>query len=164
MKQFKDGKGREWAIELNVSTIKRVRELTEVNLLAVLEGGDLLERLGSDPELLCNTLYALVKPEADRQNISDVQFGEGMSGDAIDHGATALLGELVDFFPEPRRRVLAGVLEKLKKLETEAISQSLRRVESDQANRLMEAKFKQSDQALELEIQRIASTPKPLSA
>ena len=68
--------------------------------------GDLLEQLSTDPILLCDVVYVLCKPEADQQNVTDEQFGQAMAGDAIEHATTALLEELVDFFPLARRRVL----------------------------------------------------------
>ena len=40
---------------------------------------------------------------AEKQKISDEDFGRGLGGDAIDSATTALLEELVDFFPQRRR-------------------------------------------------------------
>ena len=119
MKTFNDNSGRSWAIMINIAAIKRVRSLLDVNLMEAIEG-DLLERLSTDPILLCDVVYVLCKPEADQQNVTDEQFGQAMAGDAIEHATTALLEELVDFFPLARRRVLARALEKLKTVEEKA--------------------------------------------
>ena len=117
MKYFKDNQNRNWTIVVNVATVKRVRSLLDINLLDVVKldeknrpNVDLLEQLASDPVLLCDVIYCICKPEADAQNISDEDFGTAMGGDAIEHATTALLEELVDFFPEAKRLVLRKLM------------------------------------------------------
>ena len=117
MKTFTDNAGRTWTVTINVDAIKRVRTLAQVNLLDVLDDGcKLLAELHDDPVLLVDVLYCLCKPEADAQNVSDIEFGRAMSGDAILQASTALLEELSDFFPNARQR--AAMKELLKKTET----------------------------------------------
>jgi hypothetical protein len=117
MKCFKDNQNRNWTIVVNVAAVKRVRSLLDINLLDVVKldannkpNVDLLEQLASDPVLLCDVIYCICKPEADAQNISDEDFGGAMGGDAIEHATTALLEELVDFFPEAKRLVLRKLM------------------------------------------------------
>jgi hypothetical protein len=117
MKCFKDNQGRNWTIVVNVATVKRVRSLLDINLLDVVKldsnnkpNVDLLEQLASDPVLLCDVIYCICKPEADAQKISDEDFGAAMGGDAIEYATTALLEELVDFFPEAKRLVLRKLM------------------------------------------------------
>ena len=116
MKTFKDNAGRPWTLAVNVAAIKRVKSLLDVNLMQAVEG-DLLEKLSTDPVLLCDVVYAVCKPEAQAQGITDEQFGEAMAGDAIEAATTALLEELIDFFPLAKRRVLGKALEKLTPME-----------------------------------------------
>src|SRR5687767_1850112 len=120
MKTFQDNAGRTWTVQVNVDAIKRVRDLAKVDLLEVVEG-KLIERLVSDPILLCDVLYCVCKVEADAQGISDGDFGRAMGGDAIDGATAALLEELVGFFPQGRRKVLAKALAKLRNLEGTAL-------------------------------------------
>jgi hypothetical protein len=117
MKCFKDNQNRNWTIVVNVATVKRVRSLLDINLLDVVKldannkpNVDLLEQLASDPILLCDVIYCICKPEADAQKISDEDFGAAMGGDTIEHATTALLEELVDFFPEAKRLVLRKLM------------------------------------------------------
>ena len=119
MKTFKDNAGRSWTVAVNVAAIKRVKSLIDVNLMEAVEG-DLLEKLSTDPVLLCDVVYAICKPEADTQSVMDEQFGQAMAGDAIEHATTALLEELIDFFPLAKRRVLHKALEKLRAVEAKA--------------------------------------------
>lgn len=122
MKTFTDNAGRSWTVEINVAAIKRVRSLIpgNVNLLEVVEG-TLIERLIRDPVLLCDIIYAVCKPQADEQSVSDEEFGRAMAGDAIEHATQALLEELVSFSPSPRdRKNLGRVLEATRKVMDKA--------------------------------------------
>ena len=117
MKTFQDNAGRAWTVTINVDAIKRVRTLAKVNLLDVLDDGcKLLAELHDDPVLLVDVLYCVCKPDADAQNVTDEEFGRGMSGDAILQAANALFEGLSDFFPNARQR--AAMKELLKKTET----------------------------------------------
>lgn len=103
MKTFVDNAQRTWTLIVNVTSIKRVRDLLTVDLLEVLEG-KLIDRLIRDPVLLCDVIYALCKSEAEAAQVSDEDFGRAMAGDAIEHATKALLEELVNFSPNPKDR------------------------------------------------------------
>jgi hypothetical protein len=137
MKTFNDNAGRTWTVTVNVDAIKRVKSLLSVNLMDAVEG-KLLERLVSDPVLLCDVIYAVCKSEADAKGVTDEDFGRAMAGDAIDLATTALLEELVDFFPLARRRLLRKALEKLRKLESMAMSAAEDRLDSPELERQMQ--------------------------
>ena len=122
MKTFTDTAGRSWNVEVNVAAIKRVRGLTQVNLLEIIEG-TLIEKLVRDPVLLCDVIYAICKPQADERQppVTDEEFGRAMAGDAIEHATAALLEELVSFCPSPRdRKNLGRVLEATRKVMDKA--------------------------------------------
>jgi hypothetical protein len=140
VKTFTDNAGRTWTVAMNVAALKRVRDLVKVDLLEIVDG-KLLERLVADPVLLCDVVYCLCKPEADANSVSDVDFGRAMGGDAIEGATTALLEELVGFFPSPKRRVLAKALEKLRKLERLALGAVEERLDSPELERLMAAEL-----------------------
>jgi len=117
MKSFTDNKGRTWTLEVTVATVKRVRGLCKVDLNSIVEldknnrpSAELLERLSSDPVLLVDVLYAVCKPQADKLGITDEDFGEAMAGDAIEQATTALLEEIIDFFPAAKRLVMRKIL------------------------------------------------------
>jgi hypothetical protein len=122
MKTFVDNVGRTWTVAIHVDALKRVRALAQVDLMEAVEG-KLLERLTTDPVLLCDVLFALCKPEAQANSVTDEDFGRAMAGDAIEGATTALLEELVDFFPKGRRALLAKALAKMR--EVESLAQSL---------------------------------------
>lgn len=103
MRTFTDNAGRSWTITINISAIKRVRSLLDVDLLTFVDG-TLIERLITDPVLLCDVIYAVCQPQAQERDVSDEDFGRAMAGDAIELATKALLEELVDFSPCPRDR------------------------------------------------------------
>ena len=110
MKTFTDNAGRDWVIEINVASLKRVKGLTGTDLVALAVSMDtsVAERLASDPILLCDVLYAVCKPQADKRGISDEEFGRAMAGDAIESATVALLEDIVGFCPSPRDRAALG--------------------------------------------------------
>lgn len=160
MKTFNDNAARSWTVQVNVDAIKRVRDLAQVNLLEVVEG-KLLERLISDPILLCDVIYCLCKPEADTKGVTDVDFGRAMAGDAIDGATTALLEELVDFFPQAKRRVLAKALAKLQKLQTAALAAVETRLDSPELDRQMALRLAQLENSFGSAPESLASPPAP---
>ena len=144
MKTFNDNAGRTWTVAVNVECIKRVKSLLDVNLLDAIEG-KLIEQFVSDPILLCDVIYAVCKPEADTKNVSDEEFGRAMAGDAIDNATTALLEELVDFFPSGKRQVLAKALAKLKTFQTKAVETASKRLDDPKLDQQLEAILSESD-------------------
>ena len=136
MHTFSDTQGRPWTITLNVDAIRRVRSVLNINLLEAIEG-KLLERLITDPVLLCDILFVVIQPEAIAKGISDEDFGRSLGGDVLDVATTALLEELVDFFPSAKRTVFRKALAKLKQLETLAIETATQRLESPELGERM---------------------------
>ena len=116
MKTFKDNADRTWTVTVNVDAIKRVRSLLSIDLMEAVEG-KLIERLIGDPVLLCDVIYCVCKEDADAKGITDEEFGRAMAGDAIELATTALLEELVDFFPQGKRQLLRKALAKLETLQ-----------------------------------------------
>jgi hypothetical protein len=138
MTTFTDALGRSWTIEITVSTLKRIRSIAGIDLMEAI-GGNLLDRLVTDPILLGDVLYAAIKPQADERKISDDDFGRSLSGDAIDTATTALLEEFVSFFPMPRRRVLEKVLAKLAAWRAQAITAAEARIDDPSLEQTVQA-------------------------
>lgn len=129
MRTFQDRDNRVWTVAVDVNAIKRVRALCDVDLLEIV-GGDLLERLTSDPVLLCDVIYAVCKPEADGRGVTDEDFGRSLVGDAIDRATDVLLEDLIGFFPSQKRRVLELAMKKIAALEDVVVQAALARLES----------------------------------
>lgn len=136
MRQFKDNAGRTWTVDINVATLKRVRGLTGVDLMQVIEG-TLIEKFIRDPVLLCDVVYAVCKPEADSAKVSDEEFGKAMAGDAIEAATGAVLDELISFCPSPRDRANLGrVLQATTKVMERARDLVQKKLDSGELDRL----------------------------
>jgi hypothetical protein len=131
--------GRVWTVQITVATIKRVQALCNVNLLDVLDSkSHLLEKLSTDPILLCDVLYAICQQQAESASITDEQFGQALAGDVIDHATTALLQELADFFPAAKRTVLKKALAKLRQVEEKALEIASQQLDSPELQQQLE--------------------------
>lgn len=144
MKTFTDNANRTWTLAINVDAIKRVKSLLDVDLMQAIDG-KLIERLCDDPILLCDVIYALVKPQADAANVSDESFGQAMAGDAIDRATEAMLEDLVSFFPSQRRGLLAKVLEKLRALKSKLFAASSLRLDTLDLDKITKAAMDELD-------------------
>ena len=128
MHGFRDCHGRQWSIRVDVGAVKRVRSALGVDLMQVAErktadGGrepGVLERLASDPVLLVDVIYVLCRDQAQSAGVTDEQFGAAMAGDALEGAVTAMLGAIVDFFPNPRERAALKRLLEAANREAEA--------------------------------------------
>jgi hypothetical protein len=105
MHSFVDNAKRTWEISINVTAVKRIRGLLGVDLYALVDDGfKSLSKIVSDPVMLADVLYCLCKDQAERQSITDEEFGRALAGDAITLAADAFVEELIDFFPDARAR------------------------------------------------------------
>lgn len=140
MRSFTDTTGRQWAIDLNIGAIKRVKSLVGVDLLEI-QDGQLLVDLANDPMKMADILYAVVYPQATAKDVSDEAFGSALGGDAMRLGIDAFVEELIDFFQKLRPAV-GQVLNKLwSKLETynqRAQQEAVRRVEDPRIDQAIE--------------------------
>lgn len=121
MLSFKDKLGRQWICRVDVAAIRRVRALCNLDLansVVVHPDGsvdtNVLQALANDPCLLVDTVFAVCKDQADRLNITDVQFAEGLDGDTIEAATLALMEGIVEFFPLAKRRLLMKILNLVK--------------------------------------------------
>ena len=104
MKTFQDSAGRTWILSMTIDSVKRVRDLMQINLIEP-EAGEppLLTRLGSDDLLMLDVIYCLLKPQADELKVSDVDFARALGGDAVLAAINAFYEELTDFFQKRGR-------------------------------------------------------------
>jgi len=114
MKEFRDNTGARWPISVTVESVKRVRDLCDgIDLLSLATpGNDLLLRL-EDPCSLVGVLYALCKPEIDKRGVTPEAFGEMFTGEHLEEATTALLEEIIEFFPSKKRQILHHALRKV---------------------------------------------------
>lgn len=146
MQIFKDRQGREWTVELTLGSVRRIKNLVGVDLLDI-ANEKIFEGLANDPEQLVNVVFAACKPQAEKNNVTDIDFGEAMAGDTIAAATGALLEELVNFIQayKPRRgQLLRRALEKLEAVEEKAIQKAEALIGSDEFDKHIEKALGQS--------------------
>lgn len=112
MGTFKTTDGAEWVLAVSVGTIKRVREETGINLLALVSSPAAVADVFHDDVRLAEVLAAVVKPQLDQAGRSLDAFFSCIDGTVVEQGAEALLREIANFFQEPRRTVLLKAMDK----------------------------------------------------
>jgi hypothetical protein len=76
-------------------------------------------------------VYVLCQEQAQKQEVSDEEFGRSMFGDAITEAADAFVEELVNFFPDRRiRESLRAMLRMGKKVGEEMLQRLEKEVET----------------------------------
>ncbi|MGD9720543.1 MAG: hypothetical protein AB7E98_06000 [Pirellulales bacterium] len=141
MPTFKDANDREWTIKLDAPIVLRIRSTTcDVPNCKHLQGcgctgvdladltGETQRQLHRDVVLLVNTLYLLCQPEAQRQGITDEQFGACLVGDAIRRATIAMDEAIADFFPEETRAILRAVCAKDAEVRTLGMELALKKI------------------------------------
>jgi hypothetical protein len=146
MKKFKDSNGREWSVVLNLAAAKKLKDEIEVDLL---DGGESMQRLASDPYTMVNALWLLCEKQATAASITDEQFGESLAGDPIDEATTALLEEVVDFFPQGRRKAMKPMLTKLMQVQSQAIALATKKLESQEMENLIQKAMNETEAHLD---------------
>jgi len=119
VKTFKDAKGREWTVDITVAAVRRIKDLAEVDLLALLDKeSDLWTSILRSPVLLGAVLHAACRPQVDGKPLSREEFDEGLAGKAITDALVALEEDLISFFPA---HLQATVLEAMLAANTRAM-------------------------------------------
>lgn len=136
MKTFVDSNGTAWLVSVNVSTIRRVKAIANVNLLDAVNG-QLMNDLMADPMMLADVLWSICEPQATTKNVTAEAFGELLAGDTIDKATEALLTELVDFFPQPKREILAAALRKSHEIWTKAATMATERINNVNTDKIL---------------------------
>lgn len=101
MKQFKDSTGVAWELDINVESIERVKELCKLDLTQLFNDQfALLSELFEDTARLTAVLVVLCAPD------DEPAFKRAMRGDCLEDAAKALVDDVIDFFPNRKRRDL----------------------------------------------------------
>lgn len=79
--------------------------------------------------LLCDVIFALVKPQADAAGVSDQEFAAALGGDVVLAAQTAFYGELVDFFRKLGRTDLAKAVDAQRRMIDLAVARIETRID-----------------------------------
>lgn len=157
MHRFTDNANRDWSVQINVATVKRVRAALGLDLMKAV-GGNVLEQLASDPILLVDALYVVCEPQAQERGVSDIQFGEAMAGEAIEKAADAFLGELLDFFQPRQREMLAKIYRKVKEVEERTSAATHAALDNPALGVAIERQIQEAEKAMLLRLNQLGAS------
>jgi hypothetical protein len=138
MRSFKDSQGREWRIEINISAIKKLRDVFKVDLLKVTSSKETLAFI-TDPIQVIDMIYILCEQQCKEAGVSEEDFGRAMAGDVLDNAAAAFLEELVAFFPNAQRRPLSQALGKIDEMQQAASRLATERMQALNIDEMLKA-------------------------
>lgn len=111
--QFRDAEGRTWTFNITVGTYRKIKIEEGIDITDVFSEGNWLQRVSSGEEVgLVLTLAILaLQSSLDERNISMEAFCDALTGDALEDMADALIGGVVNFMPEHKRKPLVKTVE-----------------------------------------------------
>ena len=113
MRTFKDAQDREWTIDLNIASVRALRE--RAARVDSLKNVDLLDYAGvllsvSDPFFAADLLFETVRDQAEERGVSPEDFGASLRGKILFDAIAEWSAEYLDFFPEPTAKEKAQAL------------------------------------------------------
>jgi len=161
MPKFKDRNGRDWTLDPTVAAAKRIKDLAGFELLDP-DLARTIGRLAADPVLLVDVLYAWVQPQAETRDVTDIDFGEAIAGDTIDHATDALLSALPDFFPgQQNRKNLATLAAKTTNAIQAAENLAAEKLADPRVDQVIQQELAKEAQAIDDRLAELTATPPP---
>lgn len=125
MARFKDNKGREWVLSLDIDIIEQCRDAVGLDLMG-LDGGASFQSIPA----FIKGLWVLCHEQADAAKIPVKDFYHGLVGDAIDAAREALLEAIRDFLPKADRTLFDQAASKVREATALAYQTVGKRVDS----------------------------------
>lgn len=134
--EFIDDSGRTWVVEINVLTVKRIKDTTSFNvvdLMAARAAG--LQEISTNPVLLVEVLYCCLEEQADEAGVSPEEFARSIAGDSLFAAMTAFLAAFVNFCPRPdARKALRAAIKQMGRASDLIDQTALREAEAIEIN------------------------------
>ena len=162
---WKDRDDRSWSTAISVTTIARVKEVTGVNLLDIVEG-KLLPQFLDDPLLLVEVLYVVSKPQIDERSVTKDAFGDLFVGDVTVDAVNALVQGLLDFFPSGRREMIQRLWQATERAQNEAVKMATSKLNSPLVERALTGAIKKASDEIDQQLEQFGdiSTNSPASS
>ena len=97
---FKDLHGNKWTVEVNMATVKRIKDSLDCNI-ADLNNKETMTKLADDIVFLVDVIYLCLKPQLDEKGISDVEFGQSLDGETVNQASEAFMEAFIAFCSAP---------------------------------------------------------------
>ena len=143
MKSFSDSQGRNWSIDINVDTLRRVKSQTDVDLTKLVDArNETFQNVVQDYFLMFDLLHALVEPQFSKHGITGKEFGVALDEASLESAVRALIEAVIDFFREEKRLVLRKAFTKVmgaaERHQAEAIEKANKELDSPQFDQAVE--------------------------
>lgn len=153
MATFRDKTGRDWTIELDAPTIRRVRTECDLDLVDI--DGKAYERMYDDPLLLCDCLWSVVRLQAEKASVTGEQFFEAVKGDEFEPALIAIQKAVTDFTHPHRRKLLETVTAKNARIRELGMSRAVAKLEDPELEKRALAEMeRRMDEELEKALTR----------
>jgi hypothetical protein len=131
MATFKTLDGKQWLVEVNYLTVKRVRDLCAVNVLDIcnLDKESLSGWVADDLKVL-EVICAVVRPQLASLDMADEEFFAACDGGVLKEAVERLVDQVSDFFQEPRKGLVKKVIQKLRETEKKMEAQAEKAIDA----------------------------------
>ena len=156
---FKDTEGRLWCLDLTIGSIKRVKSITDVDLLNISDGSTLVE-LSRDPFKLVDLIWAIIQPQAVAMNVTDEQFGSAMGGMALRDASEAFLAGITSFFQQwspSLGATLSKLHSKINEMDLRATELTRAKIADPRVDAALEATFAKVEREMETALSNLST-------
>ena len=148
MKTFNDKNKKTWRIELTVGSARRIKADTGIDLVNIISIEDQgkassaeLEKLIDNPFKLVDVLYSLCAPQAKEENVGPEAFAELFDAAAIEAATTAMVEEIIDFFPPTKRKAIEKIYKIAKDVEAKNEAKLMEMLNNPEVEKELENKL-----------------------
>jgi hypothetical protein len=132
MHQFTDSQNDKWDLRITAGTVRRCAELLGVDIGDPMRGDPpMLTRFDTDIVFKVNTLWAVLKLEAEKKGFNEDQFAERLEGDALQAAHDAFYAELLDFFQSLHRADVVEAIRRQMQIVAKGVEIGARAVASE---------------------------------
>ena len=157
MASFTDSKGRLWNIEIDLGCRNRAKSLIGFDMFDDNTGA--FFTLSQNPVQMADLIYCICKPQADQLGITDVEFGEGLGGDAISDAYQAFETALIDFFRKAapmRGRLLEDSLRKMQEMKPQLEEMATEKINSPAAQQMLQRQIDRAGEEMEKQLVKLS--------
>ena len=128
--QFADKHGEQWALCLDVGLCREVRNEHGVDLANWIDG-KAAEQLYRSDEKLVDVLWTLCLSQAERRELSEVDFARRLNGDVLAAALTAIEGAVLGFTRPDRRELIRQTIEAARAAHVKQLAAIAKQIETD---------------------------------
>ena len=154
MREVRDDQGRPWHVALTVASALRIRDNVTIDVVDESTGerkaipfdmvdaaniSQTFQVLRSQYAKIGEILYAMLAKQIESKGLSKEDFLDGLRGDSLDAATKALEQELVDFFPQRLRKMIALLAAKMDEVANEMLGRAEAGLERATVESLAEA-------------------------